>query len=66
MNNGNVRMTFVLLAAHAFTGHAKVGVAGGAFGIITAFIAWYMALAGLLTPETSFFMIPVGPLAKTV
>lgn len=41
---------------------ANVGVAGGAFGIITAFCAWYVALAGLLTPDTSFFMIPIGPL----
>jgi len=55
-------ITFVLLAAHAFTGVANVGVAGGAFGIITAFCAWYVALAGLLTPDTSFFMIPIGPL----
>lgn len=31
-----------------------------AFGIITAFNAWYVGLAGLLTPETSFFMLPIG------
>lgn len=39
-------ITFILLAAHAFTGVSTVGVAGGAFGIITAFCAWYVALAG--------------------
>jgi len=55
-------LTFILLAAHAFTGVANVGIAGGATGIITAFIAWYVALAGLLTPESSFFMLPLGPL----
>lgn len=55
-------ITFILLSAHFFTGNAAVGVAGGAFGIITAFNAWYVALAGLLTPDTAFFMLPIGPL----
>lgn len=55
-------ITFILLAAHFFLGNAKLGVAGGAFGIITAFAAYYTALAGLLTPETSFFMLPIGPM----
>jgi len=55
-------ITFALLAGHAFVGTAAVGVAGGAFGIITAFCAFYVALAGLLTPDTAFFMIPIGPL----
>lgn len=55
-------ITFLLLTINAFSGVASVGVAGGAFGIITAFIAWYLALAGLLTKETSHFQLPVGPL----
>lgn len=54
-------LTFIMLAASEFTGNAKVHIAGGALGIITAFCAWYVALAGLLTPDTSFFMIPIGP-----
>jgi len=33
--------------------------AGGAFGIIAGFIAWYNMLAGLLDPANSFFLVPV-------
>ena len=33
--------------------------AGGAFGIIAAFVAWYNALAGIADPSNSFFLIPV-------
>lgn len=50
-------ITFLLLAIGEY-GYPSVTVAGGAFGIITAFCAWYVALAGLLTPETSFFVLP--------
>jgi len=56
-------ITFILLAAGEFTGISNVTVAGGAFGIITAFCAFYTALAGLLTPDTSFFVLPIGPLS---
>jgi len=34
--------------------------AGGAFGIIAAFVAWYNALAGLADTSNSFFIIPVA------
>lgn len=34
--------------------------AGGAFGILAAFIAWYNALAGIADPSNSFFLIPVA------
>ena len=33
--------------------------AGGAFGMIAAFLAWYNMLAGLMDPSNSFFLIPV-------
>ena len=33
--------------------------AGGVFGILAAFAAWYNALAGILEPSNSFFLIPV-------
>lgn len=56
-------MTFLLLALGKFT-NETVGKAGGVFGIITAFIAWYNALAGLLTPETSYFTLPTGDLRR--
>ena len=34
--------------------------AGGAFGILAAFLAWYNALAGILDRGNSFFLIPVA------
>ncbi|CAG8616317.1 1109_t:CDS:2 [Scutellospora calospora] len=37
---------------------------GGILGIITALIAWYNALAGLLTTETSYFTIPTFDLSR--
>ncbi|KAI7201680.1 Acetate permease [Hortaea werneckii] len=35
-------------------------VAGGVFGILAAFLAWYNALAGIVDPSNSFFVIPVA------
>lgn len=34
--------------------------AGGAFGMIAAFAAWYNALAGIADSSNSFFVIPVA------
>jgi len=34
--------------------------AGGFFGIWTAFIAWYNAMAGILDDSNSFFIVPVA------
>lgn len=56
-------MTFLLLTLGKFfqldqTPTNGLTKAGGIFGIITALIAWYNALAGLLTPETSYFTLP--------
>jgi len=36
--------------------------AGGAFGILSAFAAWYIAAAGLLESSKSYFKLPVCPL----
>lgn len=33
--------------------------AGGAFGLMAAFLAWYNALAGIADTSNSFFIIPV-------
>ncbi|TKA79414.1 hypothetical protein B0A55_03506 [Friedmanniomyces simplex] len=33
--------------------------AGGAFGIVAGFLAWYLMLAGLLDEGNSFFVVPV-------
>jgi succinate-acetate transporter protein len=51
-------ITFVLLSAGKFNASTTCTRAGGAFGVITAFIAWYNALCGLLTRESSYFVLP--------
>ncbi|KAI9499684.1 GPR1/FUN34/yaaH family-domain-containing protein [Zychaea mexicana] len=56
-------ITFILLAAADFHGSNGAKVAGGALGVVTACIAWYNALAGLLTKESSYFLLPTGPLS---
>jgi hypothetical protein len=40
--------------------HPQVIKAGGFFGILTSFVAWYNALAGILDDTNSFFQIPVA------
>jgi len=58
-------ITFLLLGVGEFyPTKPNIAVAGGVFGLITAFNAWYVALCGLLSPETSFFVLPVGDLSK--
>lgn len=61
-----VWLTFILLgAAYLDASHnggmPNVGLtrAGGATGIIAAFIAWYNMLAGMADTSNSFFVIPV-------
>jgi len=36
--------------------------AGGVFGLLAAFLAWYNALAGIADTSNSFFIIPVAHL----
>ncbi len=57
-------ITFILLAAHYYTGSAKLQLAGGIFGCILAFEAYYVGCASLFTRQTSFFTLPTGPLGK--
>jgi len=38
----------------------KFTIAGGVFGLMAAFLAWYNALAGLLDDKNSWFPIPVA------
>lgn len=40
--------------------NASVIKAGGLFGLLAAFLAWYNALAGILDDTNSFFLIPVA------
>ena len=39
--------------------NAKVQKAGGGFGIIAGFIAWWNMLAGLADRSNSLFLVPV-------
>lgn len=57
-------VTFWLLAAGDLSGNVNCAKAGGAFGILTAAIAGYTALAGLLTKDTSHFLLPVGDMSR--
>ncbi len=58
---GSLFVTFLLLTIGAFGGGTSQ--LGGYFGIATAIIAWYTALAGLLASMPSAFKLPVGPRA---
>jgi succinate-acetate transporter protein len=53
-------ITFIMLTAGKLNDSITCQVAGGALGIITAIIAWYNALSGLLTKESSYFLLPIG------
>jgi succinate-acetate transporter protein len=59
-------LTFILLAASKFRdADLNIQRAGGAFGILTAAIAWYGAFASLLKRgENSYFSLPVYNLAS--
>lgn len=52
-----LELTFLMLAIGSFT--AKVGVtrAGGVLGVITSFVSWYNAFAGLATKENSYVTV---------
>ncbi|CAH0027282.1 unnamed protein product [Clonostachys rhizophaga] len=59
-------LAYLFLACESFAksvGHLaladRLRVAGGVFGILAAFAAWYNALAGLMDDSNSFFKLPV-------
>jgi len=59
-------LTFLMLACGAYAtdnGAAasalKLNQAGGGFGVLAAFLAWYNAFAGIADSSNSFFLIPV-------
>lgn len=55
-------ITYLLLAGGAFSGHVGVTRAGGVFGVITGFIAWYNAFAGTATKVNSYIVAHPIPL----
>jgi len=61
---GFLSLTFLLLAVGKFTMKVNVTKAGGALGLITAFIAYYCAVSELLVPEESYFSLPLGVISK--
>jgi succinate-acetate transporter protein len=55
-------LTFLSLTLGEFGGKGSVFTPlGGWLGIITALIAWYTALAGVLASGAATFKLPVGP-----
>ena len=54
-------LTFLALSLGELGAGAVWGQIGGWLGIITALIAWYTALAGVLASSKSMFTLPVGP-----
>ena len=56
--------TFAVLAIGLFTSKAIITKAGGALGIVTAFIAYYAAVSELLVKEESWFTLPLGKFPK--
>lgn len=57
-------ITFFLLFAGDFTGNIKVSRAGGVFGVVTAFLAFYNAFAGVATPQNSYITAHAIPLNR--
>lgn len=58
-------ITFLLLAIGNFKaadGHSNTAImkTAGIFGVITAFIAWWCAFAGIADKTNSFFTVPVA------
>ena len=54
-------LTFLVLAIGALGAGPSFTMIGGWLGIITAILAWYTALAGLLASGKSAFTVPVWP-----
>lgn len=61
---GFLTLTFLLLAVSKFTANTAANTAGGALGIVTAFVAYYCAVSELLIKEESYFMLPLGVIPK--
>ena len=57
---GFLLFTFALLTCSQLFGVKSLAQIGGYMGIATALIAWYIALAGLLTSVRSPISLPIG------
>jgi uncharacterized protein len=56
-------LTFLCLSIGNLAGASTFITLGGWLGVITAILAWYTGLAGLLSSTKSAFSLPVGPIA---
>ena len=54
-------ITFALLSAGAFSGNPTLTVFGGYFGLLTAFLAFYLAAAEVINESSGKTVLPVGP-----
>lgn len=54
-------LTFLVLAIAELGGGTGVTAIGGWLGIVTALLAWYSAVAGVLSSSKSAFTLPVWP-----
>ncbi len=56
-----VDLLFLLLTISAFIGSLKVQKAAGVFGILSGFLGFYIAYAGIADPQNSYFVPhPIG------
>ena len=60
----SLSVTFLILAIGAWSGNVSVNRAGGGFGILTAWIAYYVGLSDLLVKGESWFTLPLGAIPQ--
>jgi hypothetical protein len=53
-----------MLGAFYYTGNPKLETAGGAFGVATAFVAYYLGLGSFMTSDVGYFTVPLFSLAR--
>ncbi|GAA5853190.1 hypothetical protein JCM5353_002797 [Sporobolomyces roseus] len=61
-----VDLTFLMLGISelGISSAAHFKTAGGSLGIVAAFLAWYVAAASLITPDTAYISLPVIDLSR--
>ncbi|KAG6550248.1 hypothetical protein Mapa_008208 [Marchantia paleacea] len=57
-------ITLLLLTIGEFTLDKGTTRVGGVFGLITAFLAWYLALAQIVNKQNSYFTLPMGVISQ--
>ncbi|QRV75638.1 glyoxylate pathway regulator [Ceratobasidium sp. AG-Ba] len=58
-------LALIALSIAQFTQSLAAQKAGGVLGVITAILAFYTGSAGLFTPDSTYFVLPVGDLPKS-